>query len=75
MIKSTISMNLSDPSMAAPPPPKPVQSTSIEPIFSVPFKRDKQFVGREDIIGQIEEGLRTEHRVSLYGLGGIGYIP
>ncbi len=47
-------------------------STSIKPIFSVPFERDKQFIGREDIIAQIEEQFRTQHRVSLYGLGGIG---
>src|SRR5215471_9570197 len=47
--------------------------SSIKPIFSVPFERNKQFVGREDILSRIEEGLQNEHLVCLYGLGGIGY--
>ena len=48
-------------------------STSIKPIFSVPFEKDRQFVGREDILSQVEEQLQIRHRVSLHGLGGIGY--
>jgi hypothetical protein len=48
-------------------------STSIRPIFLVPFERDKQFVGREDILSQVEEQLQNQRRVSLHGLGGIGY--
>jgi hypothetical protein len=51
-----------------------VLHSSRTPIFSVPFERDKQFVGREDILSQIEEQLQANHRVSLYGLGGIGYV-
>jgi hypothetical protein len=47
-------------------------STSTNAIFSVPFERDRQFVGREDVITQIEEKLQTQYRVSLYGIGGIG---
>jgi hypothetical protein len=48
-------------------------STSIKPIFLVPFERDRDFIGREDILSQVEGQLQTRHRVSLYGLGGIGY--
>ncbi|KAH0565091.1 hypothetical protein GP486_001509 [Trichoglossum hirsutum] len=49
-----------------------VPSTSIKPIFSVPFEKDRQFVGREDILSQVEEQLQIRHRASLHGLGGIG---
>ena len=45
---------------------------SQKPVFSVPFERDKQFVGREDILSQVEEQLQNKHRLSLHGLGGIG---
>ena len=48
-------------------------STSIRPIFLVPFERDRQFVGREDILSQVKERLQNQRRVSLHGLGGIGY--
>ncbi|KAI9774253.1 MAG: hypothetical protein M1840_004147, partial [Geoglossum simile] len=51
---------------------KQTPSTSIKPIFSMPFERDRQFVGREDILSQVEEQLQIGHRVSLHGLGGIG---
>ncbi|KAI9778144.1 MAG: hypothetical protein M1839_008353 [Geoglossum umbratile] len=51
---------------------KQTPSTLIKPVFSVPFGRDKQFVGREDILSQVEEQLQIRHRVSLHGLGGIG---
>jgi nucleoside phosphorylase len=40
----------------------------------IPFGRDGQFVGREDILFQVKEQLQIRHRVSLHGLGGIGYI-
>jgi hypothetical protein len=52
-----------------------VSSTITEPIFSVPFDRDNHFVGREAILSQIEEQLQVDRRASLYGLGGIGYVP
>ncbi|KAH0533863.1 hypothetical protein FGG08_007514 [Glutinoglossum americanum] len=51
---------------------KQTPSTSIKPIFSVPFEKDRQFVGREDILSQVKEQLQIRHRVSLHGLGGIG---
>jgi hypothetical protein len=48
--------------------------TSSKPIFSVPFERDKQFVGRESILSEIKKHLSIQHRVSISGLGGIGYV-
>jgi hypothetical protein len=39
----------------------------------VPFVRDDKFVGREDILRQIEERLQVGRRVSLAGIGGVGY--
>jgi hypothetical protein len=47
-------------------------STSTKPIFSVPFERDRQFVGRETILSRIERQVQNRYRVALYGLGGIG---
>lgn len=45
----------------------------IEPLFSVPFQRDHNFIDRKDIFSQIKEQLQMHHRVSLCGIGGIGY--
>ena len=42
-------------------------------LFLVPFSQDKQFVGREDMISDIEEKLETERCVALTGIGGVGY--
>ena len=47
--------------------------TFAPPAFMVPFSRDDKFVGREDVLRRIEEGLKGGHRVSLAGIGGIGY--
>ncbi len=44
----------------------------VEPLFSVPFERDVNFVERKDIFAQIEEQLHNHHRASLCGLGGVG---
>lgn len=44
-----------------------------DPVFMVPFVRDEKFVGREDILYQIEKRLQTQRRVSLAGIGGVGY--
>ncbi|KAL9114581.1 MAG: hypothetical protein Q9187_007434, partial [Circinaria calcarea] len=41
-------------------------------LFLVPFNRDNHFVGREDIISDIDEKLETEQRVALTGIGGVG---
>jgi hypothetical protein len=57
-------------------------SMRTKPLFTVPFERDPNFVGRSDILEQIhqklilsliEEQLQSQHRISLHGLGGIGY--
>jgi hypothetical protein len=45
---------------------------SANPIFMVPFVRDGKFIGREDILCQIEERLQVARRVSLAGIGGVG---
>ncbi|KAF7507541.1 hypothetical protein GJ744_010332 [Endocarpon pusillum] len=50
----------------------PVPSAPPKPVFTVPFERDKYFVGREGIITHIEEKLREQHRASLSGWGGMG---
>ena len=34
---------------------------------------ENQFVGREDIINEIDEKLLTEQGVAVTGIGGIGY--
>ncbi|MCJ1396593.1 hypothetical protein MMC18_009484, partial [Xylographa bjoerkii] len=41
-------------------------------IFMVPFGQDSQFVGRENIISDIDKILKTEQRVGLTGKGGVG---
>ena len=42
---------------------------------TVPFPKDPGFVGREDILAQLESevaNLTSQRWASLYGLGGIG---
>ena len=39
--------------------------------FVVPFSQDNHFVGREDIISDIDRKLETEQRVALTGIGGV----
>ncbi|KAH6686650.1 hypothetical protein F5X68DRAFT_231993 [Plectosphaerella plurivora] len=46
-----------------------------EIIFSVPYARNKEFVGREetiDAIGKLLSGPSSSHMAVMYGLGGIG---
>ena len=40
----------------------------------MPFERDDRFIEREDVFPKIEKHLQIHHRVSLYGIGGVGYI-
>lgn len=40
--------------------------------FTVPFDRDPRFVGRKGIIQELNIRLKTQHRVALSGIGGIG---
>ena len=39
----------------------------------MPFDQDAQFVGREDIIADIDHKLKIKRRVALAGIGGVGY--
>ena len=43
---------------------------------TIPFSKDPEFVGREDILAQLESEFanpKSQNWASLYGLGGIGY--
>jgi hypothetical protein len=48
-----------------------------KPSIRVPFQRDSAFVGRQNILAQIDEKNKqtassTHSRVALVGLGGVG---
>ena len=43
-----------------------------EMTFLVPFDRDLRFVGRKDILREIDDRFKTKCRVALCGIGGIG---
>ncbi|KAK3941484.1 hypothetical protein QBC46DRAFT_430783 [Diplogelasinospora grovesii] len=43
-----------------------------QPLFTVPFERDRKIVGREDVMLEIERKRATESRVALVGLAGVG---
>ena len=40
--------------------------------FTVPFERDSNFIGREDIIAEIGRKFEVQRRVALAGIGGVG---
>jgi hypothetical protein len=40
--------------------------------FTVPFERDSKFIGREDIIIEINRQFEVQRRVALAGIGGVG---
>jgi hypothetical protein len=42
--------------------------------FTVPFERDLKFIGREDIIAEIEKQFEIRRRVALAGIGGVGWV-
>jgi hypothetical protein len=46
----------------------------IIPVFSVPYVRDINYVKRTDIHTKIDAHLQEHRRVSLAGIGGIGYV-
>ena len=57
--------------------PQGAQGPAKKSISTIPFSRDPSFVGREDILEQLESELadpRSQLWASLYGLGGIGYV-
>jgi uncharacterized phage infection (PIP) family protein YhgE len=41
-------------------------------VFSVPFIRDSQFVGRNNILLSITEAFGKQNRVAIAGIGGVG---
>ena len=41
-------------------------------VFIVPFSRDQQFVGRESSLDSIASSFRTQPRVAISGIGGVG---
>ena len=42
------------------------------PVSTLMFERDKCFIGREDIIAEIDKCLLLESRVAIAGIGGVG---
>lgn len=40
--------------------------------FEIPFERDPDFIGRIDIISELDEKLKVQRRVALAGIGGVG---
>ena len=52
-------------------PPEPESQKA----FLVPFERDCGYIDRTGIINQLDERLKTHRRVSLAGIGGVGYVP
>ena len=54
--------------------PGPVPKT-LKSFSTIPFPRDPGFVGREEILAQLESefaNVKSQRWASLYGLGGIG---
>lgn len=54
---------------------EPIPTISERVPFVIPFDRDQDFVGREDVIEHIDRVLfdrRAVRRLALAGLGGIG---
>lgn len=46
----------------------------LSPLFTVPFRQDKFFIGRQQELDKVEAYLKSDHCASLYGLGGTGYM-
>ncbi|KAL8831007.1 MAG: hypothetical protein Q9191_001103 [Dirinaria sp. TL-2023a] len=47
-------------------------SRTAKPLFMVPFTRDAKFIDRPDHFKTIEERRKTQSRVALSGIGGVG---
>lgn len=45
-----------------------------KPFFVVPFSRDPLFLGRENVIDLVDAKFKSEHRVALIGIGGVGWV-
>ena len=42
------------------------------PVSTLLFERDECFIGREDIIAEIDKRLLLDSRVAIAGIGGVG---
>ena len=51
---------------------KEKEASDAKAIFAVPFPRDPNFLGRQDVINAVSKAFQTSHVVALSGLGGIG---
>ena len=51
---------------------KATATSKAKTYFLMPFDQDAQFVGREDIIANIDHRLEIKRRVALAGIGGVG---
>jgi hypothetical protein len=49
--------------------------STVEPLFLVPFERDEKFVGRSELVSEVDRSLKLHRRVALAGIGGVGYVP
>jgi hypothetical protein len=65
----------------APPPPysdarrsESALTVPVAPVFMVPFQRDPKYLGRPATMDEIILRFKTQHRVALAGLGGVGYV-
>lgn len=55
-------------------PPSERSEPRPEPLSTVPFRRDPDFVGRNEILNQLHEKASIAgSTVALFGLGGVGY--
>ena len=55
------------------PTPRDHSVSPAKPVFKVPFERDYDFVGREEILEDLKHKLNAKHRrVALAGIGGVG---
>lgn len=51
---------------------KAVARKQTQPVFVVPFSKDPCFLGRENIIELLDTKFKSERRVALTGIGGVG---
>ena len=49
-----------------------IQNSVTEALFLVPFARNENFTGREDVIARVDASLRQESRFALTGISGTG---
>ena len=51
-----------------------ISATSLmKSCFMVRYQKDEDFVGREDIMKEIEQRFQLKNRVAMTGIGGVGY--